>query len=134
MKQNLLSCIFLTVLGCLFGALVVSIMNGSDKKTINFHVIFLGFGVTFLLIATTMIAGTSFFRTLKAMNIELWRAFIFFYTLCAVYLFRFGNMMVVAEEGWLSLYKHPFAWTTTAFVVGNIVFSVLKSGNTNELS
>lgn len=98
------------------------------------QVMFLGFGLTCFLLAVTGIAGANLMNKLKEISLIGWRLFIVFFTLFAAFLLpRIGNPLVVADEGWWSLYKHPLVWVLIAFLIGNFIIYLLKTRK-NQLS
>ncbi len=91
-------------------------------------VVFLGFGLTCFLLGAVGITGLSFMGKLKEINLNGWRLFIVFFTLfAALVLPRIGNALVVAEEGWWSLYKHPLVWILIAVLIGDFILYLLKT-------
>ncbi len=97
-------------------------------------VVFLGFGLTCLLLGVAGITSLYFMGKLKEISLTGWRLFIIIFTsFAALVLPRIGNALVVADEGWLSFYKHPLVWVLIAFLIGNFVLNQLKTDK-NQLS
>ncbi|MEJ7701425.1 MAG: hypothetical protein WKF71_17530 [Pyrinomonadaceae bacterium] len=97
-------------------------------------VVFMGFGLTCFLLAVMGITGLYFMGKLKEVTLTGWKLFIGFYILfSALVLPRIGNVLVVADEGWLGFYKHPLVWVVIAFLIGNFILSRLKTRK-NHLS
>lgn len=97
-------------------------------------VVFLGFGLTCFLLAVMGITGLYFMGKLKEATLTGWKLFISFYILfSALVLPRIGNVLVVADEGWLGFYKHPLVWVVIAFLIANFILNQLTMRK-NQLS
>jgi hypothetical protein len=97
-------------------------------------VVFPGFGLSCLLLGAAGITGFYFMTKLKEFTLKGWRLFIVLFSLFAAFMLpRIGNTLVVADEGWLSLHKHPLIWIVIAFLIGNLILNRLKNGK-NQFS
>lgn len=97
-------------------------------------VVFLGFGLSCLLLGAAGVTGFYFMTKLKEITLKGWRLFIVLFSLIAAFMLpRIGNTLVVADEGWLSLHKHPLVWIVIAFLIGNLILNRLKNGK-NQFS
>lgn len=100
----------------------------------SINIVFLGFGLTCFLLGVVGMAGLNFMNKLKEITLTGWKLFtVFFISLAALVLPRIGNPLVVADEGWFSFYQHPLVWVLVAFLIGNFVLNLLKTGK-NQLS
>lgn len=119
--------------GCLLGGLFIRFQSSSVIEITRAE-IFLGFGLTFLLGAILLISGKFFFDRLKPMSIRAWRGCIFSYFIFVLLIApKLGDSLIVARDGWLSLYKHPFVWLILATLLGNIILYFFKSKNTPNI-
>lgn len=135
MRRELFFIVLITLMGCLFGLATTTFLNSSTENTYDLSVIFLGFGLTSLLIGILFISGKFFFDCLKVISLRAWRICLYAYFIFVLLILpKFGNSLIVAEEGWLSLYKHPFVWLILLILIGNVVVHFYKPKSMPKLS
>lgn len=120
--------------GIIPSAIITAIFTLTSGEDANYNyvlkAVFLGFLLSSFLLVVVGILGLYFFDNLKKVSLIGWRIFILSFALfCVLLLPRLGSVLIVADEGWLSLYKHPFIWLILALLIGNIILYFFKSKN-----
>jgi len=122
---------YIVLLSCFLLSLFITLTTSGGIE-VTWIEIFSGFGLTFLLGGILFISGKFFFDRLKLISIRAWRTFLAAYFIFVVlFLAKIGDFLIVAKEGWLSLYKHPFVWLILATLIGHLVLFI-RAPNINK--
>lgn len=139
MRKNIrlwtLVCLVIWILASVAFVGVTLTAGGSLDFRFLIKVVFWGYGLNCFLLLLVGTAGLYFMDELKSITTTGWRLFIIsLAAFSALVLPRIGNPLVVVNEGWLSLYKHPLIWILIALLVGNLILYFFKPRSNSNLS
>ncbi|MGI8470573.1 MAG: hypothetical protein ACR2N3_19210 [Pyrinomonadaceae bacterium] len=138
MRKNIrLWALFCLLIWIIASAAFVGItLTAGEGQDFDFLIktVFWGYGLTCVLLMLVGVTGLYFMDKLKRVSLIGWRLFIFSFVVFSVILLpRIGNPLVVADEGWLSLYKHPLIWVLLALLAGNFILYFIKPKNNSNV-
>ena len=112
----------ISVFAWIFTSMFALFFFNSDT-TEKWRIIFQGYGVTCILLLLIGLVMIPCYEVFRRKNSTLLRLSIFFWPfITMVIVINFGsNSIIVAREGWISIYKHPLLWLLLLSIVINLL-------------
>lgn len=133
MKRKVIICtVFAVGIWLFFSTLILTSVNDAEDWANAIRVIIYGGAVTSLLFIAIGAAFAYLITELKEISQSILAIITTIFIVCSLIIIRFGSLLVVAKEGWLNLYKHPFVWILLALLITDFVLYLFKANNSTK--